>query len=123
MRASFGCLIKRVERIEKVLRRTSPPGELGDQNGVDSASLCELQDPVTHEPVVPGSRCGFLEDAEHLEAAALGEGGEFGDLPFTALIGGRDPGVDSCALSQLNPFGSTADNRLIFLVRYLSKTD
>ena len=78
---------------------------------------------VSHEPVVPGSRCGFLEDAEHLKAPALGECGELGDLPFTGLIGGRDPGVDGGALSQLNPFGSAVGNWLIFLVRYLSKTD
>ena len=96
---------------------------LGDQNGVDPASLCELEDAIAREPVVPGSRCGFLEDAEDLEAAALGEGGEFGNLPFAALIGGGDPGVDGSALSQLNPRGSsTAGNRLIFLMRDLSKT-
>ena len=112
-----------VERIEKVLRRTSPPGQLGDQDGIDSASLCEFHDAVSREPVVPGSRCGFLEDAEHLEAAALGEGSELGDLPFTGLVDGRDSGVDGGALSQLNPLGSAAGNRLIFLVRYLSKTD
>ena len=70
---------KLVERLEKVLRGPPPPGQLGDQNSVDPASLCELEDAVAHEPVVPGSRCGFLEDAEHLEAAALGEGGELGN--------------------------------------------
>ena len=70
---------KLVERLEKVLRGPPPPGQLGDQNSVDPASLCELEDAVAREPVVPGSRCGFLEDAEHLEAAALGEGGELGN--------------------------------------------
>ena len=58
-----------------------------------------------------------VSDAEHLEAAALGEGGELGNLPFTALIGGGDPGVDGSALSQLNPLGSAVGNRLILLVR------
>ena len=38
-------------------------------------------------------------------------------LPFTALIGGGDPGVDGSALSQLNPLGDAAGNRLILLVR------
>ena len=70
---------KLVERLEKVLRGPPPPRQLGDQNSVDPASLCELEDAVAREPVVPGSRCGFLEDAEHLEAAALGEGGELGN--------------------------------------------
>ena len=45
------------------------------------------------------------------------------NLPFAALIDGGDPGVDGSALSQLNPLGCAADNRLILLVRYLSKTD
>ena len=58
---------------------------------------------MTRRPVVPGSRGGFLEDAEHLETATTGEGGELGNLPFTGLIGGGDPGVDGGALSQLNP--------------------
>ena len=70
---------KLVERLEKVLRGPPPPGQLGDQNSVDPASLCELKDAVAREPVVPGSRCGFLEDVEHLEAAALGEGGALGN--------------------------------------------
>ena len=49
-------------------------------------------------------------------------GGELGDLPFTGLIGSGDPGVDGGALSQLNPPGFAVGNRLIFLVRYMSKT-
>ena len=96
-----------MRRIEKVLRRTSP----------------SLEDLVAREPVVPGSRCGLLEDAEHLEAAALGKDGELGDLPFTGLIGGGEPGIDGRTPSQLNPLGSTAGNWLIFLVRELSKSD
>ena len=70
-----------------------------------------------------GAPCGFPEDTEHLEAAALGKGGELGDLPFTGLVSSGDPGIDGGALSQLNPFGSTVGTRLIFLVRDLSKTD
>ena len=108
---------KLVERLEKVLRGPPPPGQLGDQNGVDPAGLCELEDAVAREPVVPGSRCGFPEDAEHLEATALGEGGELGNLPFAALIGRGDPGVDGSAWSHLNPLARAAGNRLILLVR------
>ena len=40
----------------------------------------------------------------------------FRPLPWTRPLDGRTP-------SQLNPLGSTADNRLIFLLRKLSKTD
>ena len=82
-----------------------------------ASSLCELEDAVACAAVVPGSRCGFLEDAEHLEAAAFGEGGELGNLAFTGLIGGGDPGVDGGALSQLDPLGGAVGNRLILLVR------
>ena len=78
---------------------------------------------MTHEPVVSGSRSGLLEDAEHLEAATIGEGGELGNLPFAGLIAGGDPGIDGGALSQLNPLGSAVGNRLILLVQYLSRTD
>ena len=46
---------------------------------------------MTRRPVVPGSRGGFLEDAEHLEAATIGEGGELGNLPLAGLIAGGDP--------------------------------
>ena len=67
------------------------------------SSMCTLVSIASVFPCHTGSRCGFLEDAEHLEAAVLGEGSEFGDLPFTGLVDGRDPGVDSGALSQLNP--------------------
>ena len=35
---------KLVERIEKVLRGPPPLRQLGDQNGVDPASLCELEE-------------------------------------------------------------------------------
>ena len=49
--------------------------------------MWEFEDAVARKPVVPGSRCGFLEDAEHLEAAALGEGGELDNLPFTTQDG------------------------------------
>ena len=66
---------------------------------------------------VTGSRSGFLEDAEHLEAAALSEGGELGNLAFTGLVGGGDPGVDGGTLSQLNPLGGAVGNRLILLGR------
>ena len=40
-----------------------------------------------------------FEDAEHLETATIGEGGELGNLPLAGLIGGGDPGVDGGALS------------------------
>ena len=53
----------------------------------------------------------------HLEAAALSEGGELGNLAFTGLVGGGDPSVDGDALSQLNPLGFVAGNRLILLMR------
>ena len=101
----------------------APSEQFRDQNRVDPAGLCELEDAVTREPVVSGSRGGFLEDAEHLETATIGEGGELGNLPLAGLIGGGDPGVDGGALSQLNPLGSAVGNRLILLVRYLSRTD
>ena len=78
---------------------------------------------MTRAPVVSGSRGGLLEDAEHLETATIGEGGELGNLPFAGLIGGGDPGVDGVALSQLNPLGSAVANRLILLLQYLSRTD
>ena len=81
------------------------------------------RDAVTCEPVVSGPRGGFLEDAEHLETATTGEGGELGNLPLAGLIGGGDPDVDGGALSQLNPLGSAVGNRLILLVQYLSRTD
>ena len=64
-----------------------------------------------------------FEDAEHLETATIGEGGELGNLPLAGLIGGGDPGVDGGALSPLNPLGSAVGNPLILLVRYLSRTD
>ena len=64
-----------------------------------------------------------FEDAEHLETATIGEGGELGNLPLAGLIGGGDPGVDGGALSQLNSLGSAVGNQLILLVRYLSRTD
>ena len=99
------------------------PTQLGDQYGVDHARLCEFEDPVAREPVVPGPRRGFPEDACHLEPATPCKGGELGDLPFTGLIGRGDPGVDGGALSQLNPPGSAVGKRLILLVPILSKTD
>ena len=82
-----------------------------------------MEDAVTCEPVVSGPRGGFLEDAEQLETATTGEGGELGNLPLAGLIGGGAPDVDGGALSQLNPLGSAFGNRLILLVRYLSRTD
>ena len=87
------------------------------ENGVDPAGLRELHNLVARESVVPDSGCGFPEDAEHLEAAASGKGGELGNLPLTGLIGGGDPGVDGDALSRLNPLGYAAGKRLILLVR------
>ena len=80
------------------------------ENGVDPAGLRELN-LVARESVVPDSGCGFPEDAEHLEADAIG------NLPLTGLIGGGDPGVDGDALSRLNPLGYAAGKRLILLVR------
>lgn len=77
-----------VERVEEILRRASPAGQFGDQYGVDPARLGEFEDPVAREPVVPGPRGGFPEDAHHLEPTALGEGGEFSDLAFAGLVGG-----------------------------------
>ena len=78
---------------------------------------------MTREPVVSGSQGGLLEYAERLETATIGEGGELSNLTFAGLIGGGDPGVDGGALSQLNPLGSAAANRLILLLQYLSRTD
>ena len=72
-------------------------------------------DPTIALPAVDGM--------EHLETATIGEGGELGNLPLAGLIGGGDPGVDGGALSQLNSLGSAVGNRLILLVRYLSRTD
>ena len=44
-------------------------------------------------------------------------------LLFARRVGGAAPSVDVGAMSQLNPFGSAAGNRLIFLMREVSKTD
>ena len=95
---------------------------LDDAGNMLATSLCELEDAVTCEPVVSGPRGGFLEDAEQLETATTGEGGELGNLPLAGLIGGGDPDVDGGALSQLNPLGAAVGNRLILLVQYLSRT-
>ena len=65
---------------------------LDDAGNMLATSLCELEDAVTCEPVVSGPRGGFLEDAEQLETATTGEGGELGNLPLAGLIGGGDPG-------------------------------
>ena len=86
-------------------RLVDPGSHIGRVPGVDPASLCELEDAVAREPVVPGSRCGFLEDAA------------LGNLPFAALIDSGDPGIDGSALSQLNPLGCAVGNRLILLGR------
>ena len=45
---------------------------------------------------------GFAKNVDDLIAATLGETGEVTQLPLARLVGGRDPGVDGGALSQLN---------------------
>ena len=67
-------------RIKEILCRPPPSGQLSDQYGVDHARLCEFEDSVASEPVVPGPRGGFPEDAHHLEPTTLREGREFADL-------------------------------------------
>ena len=44
-------------------------------------------------------------------------------LLFARRVGGAAPSVDVSAMSQLNPLGSLTGNRLIFLIRDVSKTD
>ena len=53
-----------VERIEQSLRGAPPARQLGDQHGAVPESLGEFEDAVACDSVMPGSRCGFLEDTE-----------------------------------------------------------
>lgn len=45
-----------------------------------------------------GSRRRFPDDTDDLKTASISEGCELGNLSFTALIRGRDPGIEGHTL-------------------------
>src|SRR3546814_11511178 len=59
---------------------------------------------------------------DHLIAATLGKTGQVAELPLARLVGGRDPGIDGGALSQLNLPEIRARKPLLCVGSVLSKT-
>src|SRR3546814_7084964 len=60
---------------------------------------------------------------DHLRAATLCKTGQVAELPLARLVGGRDPGIDGGALSQLNLPEIRARKPLLCVGSVLSKTD
>lgn len=65
--------------------------------------LRQVEYPVARNAIVGRARGFFLEHSHHVIPAALGERGELRDLPLAGLVGRGNPGIDSGALSHLNP--------------------
>ena len=87
-----------------------PQRDIGHQHRVDLPRLRERHDLAPLGPVELHAGAGFLERADHLVACARGKRREIPLLARAGLVGGRDPAIESGALSQLNsPAGRPAN--------------
>ncbi len=116
-----------VERIQKVLRRAALPAEFCHQHRIDLARLRQGHHLVAGVTVGLGARDRLFVDAQNIVPGASGEIGQISDLPFTGLVGCRDPRIDhgslrrsGCFLSQLNWCGLSGHNGLFLLDQLLS---
>jgi hypothetical protein len=109
-----------VEGVEQILSGAPPPGKLADQNGIYLPGLREIEDLIAGGAIGGSSGSRFLEYADCIIAATFCECGQCGDLPLTRLVGCRNPGIDSCAVSQLNPLGFWPCKPMILPVRISS---
>src|SRR3546814_5046215 len=94
-----------------------------DENCIDVARLGQLHHFGTCRAIGLHPRGGFAEDLDHLIAATLGKTGQVAELPLARLVGGRDPGIDGGALSQLNLPEIRARKPLLCVGSVLSKTE
>jgi hypothetical protein len=83
----------------RAIQRPSPARKFGNEDHVDLSSLGEFHDPVPSGSADGSARGGFPEHIDDVVSASIRECGEIGNLSFTGLIRGRDPGVDGGALS------------------------
>ena len=82
-----------------------PSGQLGDQDGIDLASLRERHHLLALDTVSLGTGGFLLVDADELEAATLGKGTQIAFLPIPRLTGSGDTVLEGRTPSHFNPIG------------------
>ena len=94
-----------VQSIQQVLCGPPPSGKFADQDRVNLSGLCKIEQSVARGAINAGPGGRFFENADDVVTPAFREGCQFGDLSLARLVRGRNPRINCCALSQLNPLG------------------